>query len=103
MNSDLFKQYKWQNIIIAVIYILFGIVLAIFPTTAVKKTLGYMLGGVMIFVGAVKILLYMKENHQDNYYTNDLMIGIIVVVVGVFVVFKIEVLFYPLFHFYLGY
>ncbi len=42
MNSDLFKQYKWQNIIIAVIYILFGIVLAIFPTTAVK-TLGYML------------------------------------------------------------
>ncbi len=46
----------------------------------------------MIFVGAVKILLYMKENHQDNYYTNDLMIGIIVVVVGVFVVFKIEVL-----------
>lgn len=91
MNSDLFKQYKWQNIITAVIYILFGIVLAIFPTTAVK-TLGYMLGGVMMFVGAVKILLYMKENHQDNYYTNDLMIGIIVVVVGVFVVFKIEVL-----------
>ena len=44
------------------------------------------------FILFMKILLYMKENHQDNYYTNDLMIGIIVVVVGVFVVFKIEVL-----------
>lgn len=91
MNSDLFKQYKWQNIVTAVIYILFGIVLAVFPTTAVR-TLGYMLGGVLIFAGAVKILLYMKENNQKNYYTNDLMIGIIAVVIGVFVVFKIEVL-----------
>lgn len=69
MNGDLFKQYKWQNIVTAVIYILFGIVLAIFPTTAVK-TLGYMLGGTMMFVGAVKILLYIKESNQENYYTN---------------------------------
>ena len=89
MNSDLFKQYKWQNIITAIIYILFGIVLAVFPTTAVN-ILGYMLGGVMIFAGAVKILLYVKENSQDNYYSNDLMIGIIVVVIGLFIVFKIK-------------
>ena len=91
MNGDLFKQYKWQNIVTAVIYILFGIVLAIFPTTAVK-TLGYMLGGTMMFVGAVKILLYIKESNQENYYTNDLMIGIIAVIVGLFVVFKIKIL-----------
>ena len=91
MNGDLFKQYKWQNIITAVIYILFGIVLAIFPNTAIN-TLGYMFGGVMIFAGAVKILLYMKENNQENYYTNDLMIGIIIIGIGLFVVFKIKIL-----------
>jgi len=91
MNRDSFKQFKWQKLVIAVIYILFGIVLAAFPTTAVN-TLGYMLGGVMIFAGAVKMLLYFKNNSQADYFSNDLMIGIIAIVIGLFVVFKIEII-----------
>ena len=52
------KELKWEAILTGVLYILLGIVALVIPET-MQKTLGYLIGIVLIVAGLVSIICYL--------------------------------------------
>ena len=54
------KELKWEAILTGVLYILLGIVALLIPET-MQKTLGYLIGIVLIVAGLISICSEMPE------------------------------------------
>lgn len=52
------KELKWEAILTGVLYILLGIVALLIPET-MQKTLGYLIGIVLIVAGLISIICYL--------------------------------------------
>ena len=85
------KELKWEAILTGVLYILLGIVALLIPET-MQKTLGYLIGIVLIVAGAVSIICYLLRDARDNYYHNEFVFGLVGIVLGVAVLYKVEVI-----------
>lgn len=85
------KELKWEEILTGVLYILLGIVALVIPET-MQKTLGYLIGIVLIVAGAVSMICYLLRDARDNYYHNEFVFGLVGIVVGVAVLYKVEVI-----------
>lgn len=85
------KELKWEAILTGVLYILLGIVALVIPET-MQKTLGYLIGIVLIVAGAVSMICYLLRDARDNYYHNEFVFGLVGIVVGVAVLYKVEVI-----------
>ena len=85
------KELKWEAILTGVLYILLGIVALLIPET-MQKTLGYLIGVVLIVAGAVSIICYLLRDARDNYYHNEFVFGLVGIVLGVAVLYKVEVI-----------
>ena len=64
------KELKWEAILTGVLYILLGIVALVIPET-MQKTLGYLIGIVLIVAGLVSIICYLLRDARENYYHNE--------------------------------
>ena len=80
------KELKWEAILTGVLYILLGIVALVIPET-MQKTLGYLIGIVLIVAGLVSIICYLLRDARENYYHNEF-VGI---VLGAVVLYKVEI------------
>ena len=85
------KELKWEAILTGVLYILLGIVALLIPET-MQKTLGYLIGIVLIVAGAVSMICYLLRDARDNYYHNEFVFGLVGIVLGVAVLYKVEVI-----------
>ena len=85
------KELKWEAILTGILYILLGIVALVIPET-MQKTLGYLIGIVLIVAGAVSMICYLLRDARDNYYHNEFVFGLVGIVVGVAVLYKVEVI-----------
>ena len=85
------KELKWEAILTGVLYLLLGIVALVIPET-MQKTLGYLIGIVLIVAGAVSMICYLLRDARDNYYHNEFVFGLVGIVVGVAVLYKVEVI-----------
>lgn len=85
------KELKWEAILTGVLYILLGIVALLIPET-MQKTLGYLIGIVLIMAGAVSMICYLLRDARDNYYHNEFVFGLVGIVLGVAVLYKVEVI-----------
>lgn len=83
------KQIKWDAILTSVLYIVLGIVVLVAPDTMVK-TLGYMIGVLLILAGAVSMICYLLREAHQNYYRNDFGFGLVGIAIGVLVLYKVE-------------
>lgn len=90
IDMRLFKEMKWESILRGVLYVVLGLVALIVPQ-AMEKTLGYMIGIVLILAGAVSMIGYLLRDAYQNYYHDDFVYGLIVIAIGVVVLYKIEV------------
>ena len=52
------KELKWEAILTGVLYILLGIVALLIPET-MQKTLGYLIGIVLIVAGLISMICYL--------------------------------------------
>lgn len=75
------KELKWEAILTGVLYILLGIVALVIPET-MQKTLGYLIGIVLIVAGLVSIICYLLRDARENYYHNEFVFGILGIVFG---------------------
>ena len=66
-----------------------GIVAVVIPETMVK-TLGYLIGILLIAVGAVSIICYLLREAGQNYYRNDFGYGLVGIAVGVIFLNRVE-------------
>ena len=78
------KELKWEAILTGVLYILLGIVALVIPET-MQKTLGYLIGIVLIVAGLVSIICYLLRDARENYYHNEF------VLLGAVVLYKVEI------------
>ena len=85
------KELKWEAILTGVLYILLGIVALVVPET-MQKTLGYVIGIVLIVAGLISIICYLLRDAKENYYHNEFVFGLVGMVVGAAVLYKVEVI-----------
>lgn len=80
---------KWGVIVSGVIYIVLGIILLLFPDTSMD-IICYIGGGAAIAVGIFFALSYFFRNIEEDYYRDDLVIGVIAIMVGCVMVFQTQ-------------
>lgn len=85
------KRIKWSVMFKGILYILLGIVALVVPET-MEKTLGYLLGIVLIIAGGVSMIGYLLRDARENYYRNDFVLGLVGIVVGIIVLLRVEII-----------
>lgn len=87
----LLKELKWDALMKGILYILLGVVALVIPET-MEKTLGYLIGIVLIVAGAVSMICYLLRDAHQNYYHNDFVYGLLSIAVGCVVLYKVELI-----------
>lgn len=87
--KKLLQQIKWDAIMLSVLYVALGLVCIVIPDTMVK-TLGYLIGILLIVAGAVSMICYLLREAHQNYYRNDFVYGLVSIAIGVVVLYKVD-------------
>ncbi len=85
----LLKQMKWETLLSSALYIVLGVVALVIPDTMVK-TMGYLIGILLILAGAVSMICYLLREASQNYYRNDFGYGLVSIAVGILFLYKVE-------------
>ena len=87
--KKLLKQIKLETLLSSALYIVLGIVALVIPGTTVK-TMGYLIGILLIVGGAVSMICYLLREASQNYYRNDFGYGLVSIAVGILFLYKVE-------------
>ena len=79
---SLLKQLKWNLILLAVIFIALGIVLILWPG-ATMKTICYLLAAMLLAIGVVSLINYLRKDISGIIYRYDLVVGLCAILVKV--------------------
>ncbi len=85
------KEMKWNAVLRSVIYSILGIILILFPDTT-ARTLCYIGGGAIVVIGVVTLITYLFRDVENRYYRNDFVLGLVEVLLGLFAIYKAELL-----------
>ncbi|MCM1188077.1 MAG: DUF308 domain-containing protein [bacterium] len=88
-EMNLLREMKWDALMTGLLYIVLGIVALVIPETMVKS-MGYLIGIILIVGGAVSMISYLLRDAHQNYYHNDFLHGLIGIAAGVIVLNKVE-------------
>ncbi len=80
--SGLLKREAWSAIIESLATVILGILLIIWQD-AVIQALGYVAGTILVIKGAYQIINYFVVKGQNNIFNNDLLGGVISLLIGV--------------------
>lgn len=80
------KKAGWSNIITSIVFAIIGILLIVKADAAIKA-ISYVLGGIFIVLGAIKMLNYFS-NKEDNKTYNNLLFGLISIILGLLIIFN---------------
>lgn len=86
-----FKEMKWDALLTGALYVVLGLVSLVIPET-MEKTIGYLIGSVLIVAGAVSMISYLLRDAHQNYYHNDFYHGLIAIGAGIFVLVRVEII-----------
>ena len=86
---SLLKQLKWNLILLAVIFIALGIVLILWPG-ATMKTICYLLAAMLLAIGAVSLINYLRKDISGIIYRYDLVVGLCAILGGILVIVKVD-------------
>lgn len=83
------KQLKWNLIILAVLFIALGVILILWPA-ATMTTICYMLAAVLILIGVVSLVNYLRKDISGILYRYDLVVGLSAILGGILVIIKVD-------------
>ncbi len=86
---DLLKQLKWNLILTAIVFIALGIVLIIWPG-ATMTTICYILAALLLAVGVVSLISYLRKDISGMVYRYDLVVGLSAILGGILVIVKVD-------------
>ena len=89
MLEKLLKKSGWTDIIIAILFILLGIMLIASPEV-ITAMISIILGIICILIGILKMCDYLAKGKSDNYL---LAISIVAIITGIIVMFFVFVIF----------
>lgn len=79
-----------MSIISAILFLILGIILILYPNSVVKF-ITYILGAIVIILGLSKLLSYFKTKKEFN-NTNELALAIVLIVIGIITMFLSSVI-----------
>ena len=82
------KKSGWTDIIISLIFILFGIMLISRPE-AIVSVISILLGAIFIVMGVLKIIDYYSNGKQDNYL---IAISVVMILIGIIIMFCADII-----------
>ena len=88
MWKKFLKKSGWTDIIVSVLFILFGIMLIARPESIIS-IISILLGAICIIMGILKLIDYFTNNKQDNYL---LAISIVAIIMGIIIMFCTDII-----------
>ena len=79
------KKMGWTSIITSLAFTVMGLIITYNPK-AIFQFISYLLGGILIFYGLIKIIEYFKMKDSYDLYNDELIYGIIAILLGVVVI-----------------
>lgn len=76
------KKSAWSAIIESLAILILGILFIAWPNTMVK-IISYIVGAFFIVKGAFQVINYFLEKGQNDFFNNELLIGVISILIGV--------------------
>ena len=64
MLEKILKRASWSDIIVSIIFIVFGVMLVTNPGTIISM-LSVILGGIFVAIGAFKVIEYFSKGKED--------------------------------------
>ncbi len=84
---DNLKKLSWESILTSAVWVLLGGVLIFFPS-AVNEMIAYVIAGTMFVVAIIEFYNYFKKDVAVNFHRNDLVFGVVALVVGIILLAK---------------
>lgn len=81
------KKSGLSNTVTSIIFFIIGILL-ITKADLALKAISYILGGVFIALGLIKIVRYFKNKGNEDFFNNDLVFGVISAILGLVIIFN---------------
>lgn len=85
----LLRQIKWNLVILSFLFIALGIILILWPNE-VMRTSCYMLAVMLIIVGVISLINYLRKDISGILYRYDLVVGLSAVLGGILVIIKVD-------------
>ena len=83
MLEKILKRASWSDIIVSIIFIVFGVMLVTNPGTIISM-LSVILGGIFVAIGAFKVIEYFSKGKEDSYLLG---IGVAAILLGIVLMF----------------
>ncbi len=84
--KDFLKKTGWTDILVSVIFAVIGVFMII-KTDVATKVIGYVVSGIFIFIGIVKIINYFISKGKYDFYNYDMLYGIIAIIIGIITIY----------------
>ena len=88
MLEKFLKRSSWTDIVISLIFILFGAMLISRPE-AVISIIAFLLGGISIVIGILRIIDYYSIGNKDNYI---LAMAMALIIIGIIIMFCSDII-----------
>ena len=88
MWKKFLKKSGWTDIIVSLIFVIFGIMLISRPE-AITSVISILLGAIFIVMGILKIIDYYSNGKQDNYL---IAIATVMILVGIIIMFCADII-----------
>lgn len=88
MLENFLKKSSWTDIVVSIIFILFGILLIARPNE-IMSIISFVLGGIVIIMGILKIIDYMSGDRNNNYL---LAMAIVAIIAGIIIMFCSDII-----------
>lgn len=83
------KELKWNLIVLALAFVTIGIIFLIYPEE-VQTTACYVIAALLIVVGVISLVNYLRKDISGIIYRYDLVVGLSAILGGVLVIIKIQ-------------
>ena len=85
MMEQFFKKMGWTSIITSLGFAILGLVITYNPNTTFQ-IISYVLGGIFIAYGVIKIIEYFRMKYVNRIYNSELSFGVISALFGIVVI-----------------
>lgn len=86
---NVLKEMRKNTIISSAIYVIVGLILAIFPDST-ARTIGYAFATVVLIAGLGFLYRFVTKDIAYSFVGNELVIGIVLVIASIFVYMKVD-------------
>lgn len=83
------KELKWNLIALSLAFVAIGVIFLIYPVE-VQTTACYMIAALLIIVGVISLINYLRKDITGILYRYDLVVGFSAILGGILVILKIR-------------